>query len=108
MVPQLVGMALYCEIIEDTLHRWRHDDDKKPWAELCARVMGEQQHQLLNLGLARVTDNSITKLMLMKHGFTDRQEIKQEVKQEVTLAGSLSTTSAAEMLDELKKQALAK
>ena len=78
-VPMLCAMAIHCDISEETLHEWRHHDDKEEFSELCARVMGKQKRGLINGGLSRKLDAGISKLMLNKHGISDKQEIEMKV-----------------------------
>ncbi len=75
VVPQLCGLAIHCGISEDTVQEWKKHDDKAEFSALCARVMGMQKRELVNKGLARTADSGLSKLMLMKHGYSDKQEI---------------------------------
>ena len=72
-VPMLCGLAVHCGVTKETVSRYRkkHDD----FDQLCARVMAEQEKVLLQKGLTRKHDNSLTKLMLMRHGYNERTQV---------------------------------
>ena len=74
-VPMLCALAIHCDISEDTVHEWRKHEDKQEFSDLCARVMGKQKRGLVNGGLSRTLDSGLSKLMLNKHGITEKQEI---------------------------------
>lgn len=86
-VPMLCGLAVHCGIVKETVSRWRKEEGKEAFNQLCARVEAEQERVLLQKGLTRQHDNSLTKLMLMRHGYSDR--IEQDVK---SSDGSMSPT----------------
>ena len=74
-VPQLVTLALYLDISEETLHTWRKEEGKEEFSELCTRVLGIQKRTLLNGGLKRKFDPTITRLGLYKHGYVEKQDL---------------------------------
>lgn len=76
VVPMLAGLAAYLEIDKDTLQEWEKDKEGKlEFSAVCARVRVLQEQALINKGLSRESDASLSKILLMKHGYSDRQEI---------------------------------
>lgn len=75
IVPQLAGLAVYCGITDTTIQAWKDDANKEEFSVLHARVMTMQHQELINKGLSKLTDSSLTKLLLHKHGHSDRQEV---------------------------------
>ena len=75
-VPQLAGLAEHCGICKDT--RLKYEKVSEEFAVLCARVRLMQEKALINKGLARKADSSLCKLLLMKHGYTDRQQVDHQ------------------------------
>jgi hypothetical protein len=69
------GLVIYQYGGTQRVQEWKKDEDKEEFRVLCARVMSMQQKELINMGLSRKTDASLSKLLLMKHGFSDRQEV---------------------------------
>ena len=74
-IPMLCGLAVYCGITEKTVQEWKNDPEKQEFGELCARVMDDQKRSLINKGLTRESDASLSKLLLMKHGYSEKQDV---------------------------------
>ena len=75
VIPMICGMANYIGIAKPTLEAWEKEDGKAEFSALCARVRAEQEQVLINKGLSRAADASLSKLLLRKHGYSDGQEI---------------------------------
>lgn len=103
-VPMLVGLYVHCGINRHTGAQWRKRDDRSEFAAVCARVEVMQEHELLRKGLMRVTEQSITKLMLMRHGYSDRQAIDHTTNGEaIGAAGASKEDLASAKADILAK-----
>lgn len=74
VIPSKVGLALYLGIAPSTLEKWEKDEDKQEFSGMLSVLLGRQRELLLNSGLAGEFNAAITKLVLAKHGFTDKQE----------------------------------
>ena len=81
-VPMIVGLALYCEISKDTVYEWMKHDDKAEFSDIAKRVEQMQEKNLARGGLSNEFNASITKLLLSKHGYSDKQEIDHTTKGE--------------------------
>lgn len=84
-IPQLAGLSEHCQISETS--RKKYEKENEEFATLCARVRARQQRVLINKGLSRESEASLSKLLLMKHGYSDR--VEQDVK---SSDGSMSPT----------------
>jgi hypothetical protein len=73
VVPMLAGMACHLEISKQTLYDF--EKEYPAFMDVCTRVRVLQEKALINKGLSRESDASLSKLLLMKHGYSDRQEI---------------------------------
>ena len=80
IIPTLAGLGLHLGVSEMTIHNWKGDDTKKDFQDICERIMQQQQVGLLNGGLVGVYNPNICKLMLTKHGYTDKQETVVDAK----------------------------
>ena len=71
VVPSLAGLACWCGISRDTCKEW-----VKNFPEFSATakvVLIMQERMLINGGLSKVNDASITKLLLASnHGYSDK------------------------------------
>lgn len=74
LVPTVVGMALHLDVATNTIYNWAGRDNPK-FLRLFIRVEQIQHQALVNGGLAGHYNPAITKMMLTKHGYSDKQEI---------------------------------
>jgi hypothetical protein len=74
-VPQIAGLALAVGIHRDTVYQWAKDEDKKEFSDILTRVMHSQERCLVNDGLRGTFNPAITKMMLSKHGYSDKQAV---------------------------------
>lgn len=81
-IPQIARLALHIGISKQTLYVWEKMPECSDLADVCARVRLMQEGSLIDGGLTRTYDSSLSKLMLMKHGYTDKQEIDHTTKGE--------------------------
>jgi len=102
VIPQVASLAVHCDIGITALYQWIKRPELAEFAKVHARVMAQQQIELINKGLDRTHDVSLSKLLLNKHGFSDRQEIDH------TSGGEkLSTQPSTEQLATAKADILA-
>lgn len=73
-IPSHIGLQQHCEIGNTTLYNWSHDEDKAEFREILDQILRVQQMELINNGLSGDFNSAITKLVLGKHGFHDKQD----------------------------------
>jgi transposase-like protein len=73
-VPQIAGLAMAMDVHRSTIYEWAEDADKKEFADIFTRVKQMQERKLVNNGLAGTFNPAITKMMLTKHGYSDKIE----------------------------------
>lgn len=81
-VPQLAGLAVALGISRDTIYDWLKDDTKKEFSYIVAQICAMQEKVLVNGGVVGDFNASITKLLLAKHGYSDKAEIDHTTKGE--------------------------
>jgi hypothetical protein len=93
VIPTIAGLANYLDIVRDTVHEWVKEEDKKEFSDIVAKMLQSQESILVAKGLDGKFNASITKLLLTKHGYSDKveQEIKSEAKHEHTIRELPST-----------------
>jgi hypothetical protein len=84
VIPTIEGLSLYLDISRDTVYEWAKHDDKKEFSDIVERILSKQARTLANSGLAGKFNAPITKLMLSKHGYTEKSEVAH--------SGSISLT----------------
>lgn len=70
-IPMICSLAIHCGIDKTTVYEWEKDEDKKEFSHVCARVRACQEKVLINKGLTRESEASLSKLLLRKHGYTE-------------------------------------
>ena len=73
-VPQLVHLARYLGITSSTLFKWVAEDANPEFSDIVKEVMDVQHLKLVDGGLKQSFSGPITKLLLAKHGYTDKVE----------------------------------
>lgn len=73
-IPSLEGLASYIGVSVRTIHNWKTDEAKADFLHICEGVMTLQSRFLINNGLLGVYSAPITKMMMVKHGYSDKVE----------------------------------
>ena len=72
-IPSIAGMACSIGIHRDTIHTWIKDSEH-PFSDIYKDSMQLQERKLLNGGLGGDFNPAITKMILTKHGYSDKIE----------------------------------
>lgn len=76
-LPSIEGLALFLEIHKDTIYDW---EAKYPrFSDVINVLRVKQAERLLNNGLSGDYNPIIAKVLLTKHGYSDRTEIEHSV-----------------------------
>lgn len=75
VIPSVVGLCKVINRARSTLYKWAEEEDKN-FSDIIDKIMESQQIELVNNGLKGDFNSTITKLMLTKHGLSDRQDIE--------------------------------
>ncbi len=82
VLPTIEGLALHLGISRQTVYAWRSEVKegtkelaKPEFTDIVERVLATQSKTLIEKGLVGDFNASITKMMLGKHGYSDRQEV---------------------------------
>ena len=71
--PHLAGLATHLGVSRKTLYNWR--DANEEFLHILDSLMAVQESTLWNNGLNGTFQPTLVKLMLTKHGYSDRQEV---------------------------------
>ena len=77
MIPSNEGLCDILDINRSTLYRWRDEEGKEDFKDILDAINRRQQRVLINKGLTSDFNSAITKLVLGKHGYHEKQQ--QEV-----------------------------
>ena len=73
IIHTVVGLCLHVGIAKSTAYRWI-EEGNDTFKDIVETVSALQEKKLVTNGLTNEFNASITKLMLTKHGYTDKVE----------------------------------
>lgn len=86
VIPTIEGLAVYLDVSRSTIYNWKTEN--RDFLDILEGLMARQAKELFSNGLTGDFNPTITKLILTKHGYSDR------VEQDVTSSdGALAPTS---------------
>lgn len=71
-LPSLEGLAVFLEIHRSTVYDWK--EKYSDFSDILERILTEQAKRLMNNGLSGKWNSTISKLILTKHGYSDKTE----------------------------------
>lgn len=71
-LPSIEGLARYLGVNRDSLYQWEKEHEE--FSDILDSVRAEQAERLINNGLSGDYNPTITKLMLTKHGYSEKVE----------------------------------
>lgn len=76
VLPTIEGLALYLEVSKVSIYSWCDEDNDlgEQFLNVFEKIKNEQGVRLVNGGLYGRFNSTITKLMLSKHGYVEKQE----------------------------------
>jgi len=75
VVPSQVGLAIHCGIALSTAKVWAGDADKEKFSAIFGAIGDAQHRKLINGSLIGILNSTIAKVILTKHGYSDKKEI---------------------------------
>ena len=75
VIPTVVGLCGVIERSKSTVYKWCKEQDKREFSDIVRKIEEIQEKTLISGGLSNSFNASISKLLLTKHGYSDKQEI---------------------------------
>lgn len=75
VVHSVEGLSDYLKLARSTLYKWRDEEGKEEFSDIFDEILAKQAKTLVNKGLEGKFAPTITKVMLTKHGYVDKQDI---------------------------------
>jgi len=72
--PSVVGLSLYLGITRKTIYEWNNDDTKPEISDILDKISSIQHEMLVGNGINGTYNAAITKLVLGKHDYHDKQD----------------------------------
>jgi hypothetical protein len=77
-LPTIEGLAVHIEVARATLYEWASEHPE--FSDILEQLKAAQADQLIQNGLVGHFNATITKLMLTKHGYVDKQDVTSDGK----------------------------
>ena len=74
VIPSIAGLAVVLKVRRETLHVWAKEQGKEEFSNMLGDLLAKQESVLMNNGLDGTFNSNITKLVLGKHGYHDKQD----------------------------------
>ena len=74
-VPTIAGLACELKVSRGTLYDWAAEEGKEEFTDILESIMAKQERVLAGKGLTGDFNPNITKMMLTKHGYSDKQDV---------------------------------
>lgn len=74
MIPSIAGLACVLGVTRETCHAWARDPKKEEFSDILKELAQRQERELLSGGLSGNFNPTISKLVLARHGYSDRVE----------------------------------
>ena len=75
LVPTVVGLCRHIKRSKSTVYAWNQEEGKQEFSDILGEIEENQHIELLQGGLGNTFNSTITKMMMTKHGYSDKQEI---------------------------------
>lgn len=76
-MPTIEGLSIHLGISRETVYQWERDADKAEFSDIINILRAKQVERLINKGLSGDYNPMIAKVLLSKHGYTDKTEVQQ-------------------------------
>lgn len=74
VIPQIASLALHLGVRRETLWDWSKDESKVEFSNIFEAVKAKQEKTLVNGSLKGDMNPAISKMLLTKHGYSDKVE----------------------------------
>ena len=73
--PSHIGLGLYLDITTETMYKWAKEDSKSEFSDILENIKATQHEMLIGNAITGTFNANIAKLVLGKHGYSDKQEL---------------------------------
>lgn len=74
-LPSIEGLSLFLGLSRETIYAWEGQEGKDEFSDIIMKVRAKQAKTLIEKGLSGDYNPTIAKLLLGKHGYSDKQEL---------------------------------
>lgn len=77
VIPNIAGLACYLKVHRATVYDYGKQSEE--FSDILEGILSLQESKLVNSGLLGTFNPTITKLILTKHGYSDKQEVHANI-----------------------------
>lgn len=103
-LPSIASFAGYLGLSRETVHTWAKDPEKQEFSDIYLDIMRKQEEVITRGSMGGKYNSTITKLLLTKHGYSDKTETDLTSKGEKLEGISVSSPLIAEYEQKLKEE----
>lgn len=74
VIPSEVGLSLHLGVARITVQTWGKDENKPEFSAILGKIKAKQHELLISNGLTGEFNSAIAKLVLGKHGYSEKTE----------------------------------
>lgn len=79
VIPTVAGLACYLGVSRSSVNKWAAEDKSEGgFSDIVEGILSMQEFKLVNGGLKGDYNPTIAKLLLTKHGYSDKAELAHE------------------------------
>lgn len=78
-VPSVAGLSLFLKRARSTMYEWASQPDKQEFSDILHDINATQERVALSQGLKGEYNSQIVKLLLGKHGYSDKAETQTTI-----------------------------
>jgi len=98
--PSLIGLSLALDINISTVEEWGKDKTKAKFSSMLGKILSTQQRVAWTKGLNGTYNASLVKLLLTKHGYSDKTDTDVTSGGEQLFPKSIELVSVSAKKDE--------
>jgi len=94
-IPSVVGLVKYIGRSKTCVYDWAKEEGKEEFADILANINETQRQVLINKGLKGEFNSNITKLVLGKHGYSEKKELSSDPEKPIVVIAAEMTADEA-------------
>lgn len=75
-IPSVEGLAYYLKVARSTIYKWAESHPE--FSDIIEDLLANQAQKLINNGLSGAYSSTIAKVILTKHGYSDKHQVEEK------------------------------
>ena len=87
VIPTIAGLCLHLGVVKQTIYNWAKDEEKRGLLDLLEWIKYTQETKVINGGLKGDYNSAVSKLILFKHGYHEKEDEPAEKAININITG---------------------